>query len=132
MKSHQFSMRLPREVWKESERERKRGPFHPQIGVFITFLWMAHYPTLSLKLSLFNIPTLYLSSILKQTTQAMAKTLKEEVKWPSNQELDAHTCSFIQNDGFSDAVCVVDGSEIQNSRPIQPEVQQATWSVKKH
>ena len=41
--------------------------------------------------------------------------LKDEIKWSSDEELESLTSGLLQNDGFLDAVCVVDGSEIKIS-----------------
>jgi len=121
-------------TWRGTPRKRKRKekqPFSIEIGVFITLFWMAHYPTLRLMSSLFDLPTLVLTRIMKRTTRAMAIALRSDIKWPTDDELEAQTYSFLQNDGFYDLVCVVDGTEIKISRPANPELQRKTWSGKK-
>ena len=105
-------------TWRGTYRMKKKKAkveFPIAVGIFLTLFWMAHYPTLALMGSLFNLHTFTLSRILKRTTFAMATALAQEIKWPSDEELTAQTYSFLQNDGFYDAVCVVDGTEIKIS-----------------
>ena len=64
-------------------------------------------------------------------TTSISKKLKDEIKWPSDEELESLTSGLLQNDDFLDAVCVVDGSEIEISRPSEPSTQRKTWSGKK-
>ena len=121
-------------TWRGTPRQRKRPnkqPFDIKIGLFITLFWMSHYPTLSLLGVLFNLHTKTITRIIKRTTRALKKTLEKEIQWPSNAELESQTYSFLQNDGFYDAVCIVDGTEIKISRPSDAHLQTKTWSGKK-
>ena len=65
-------------------------------------------------------------------TVTLNQVLKDEVKWPTDEELDSLTDGLLQNEGFCDAVCVVDGSEIHISQPSSGPIQRKTWSGKKH
>ena len=60
------------------------------------------------------------------------KILKEEIKWPCEEELEAEITNLFQNDPFLDVVGTVDGSEIRISHPSDPSIQLKTWSVKNH
>ena len=105
-------------TWRGSERKMKhRAQKSPKLetALFLTLFWMAHYPTLSLIGSMFDIHPRTLTRILKRMTVTLNQVLKDEVKWPTDEELDSLTDGLLQNEGFCDAVCVVDGSEIRIS-----------------
>jgi hypothetical protein len=51
-----------------------------EIGVFFTLFWMAHYLTILLMFSLFNIYERLFIRILKRTINTMAKVLKLDIK----------------------------------------------------
>ena len=61
----------------------------------------------------------------------LAKTLKDEVRFPSDNELEDLKNTPMQNHGFFDCVCVVDSTEVQISRPKNKVLQNKTWSGKK-
>ena len=61
----------------------------------------------------------------------LAKTLKDEIKFPSDDEMEELKNTSMQNFGFLDCVCVVDSSEIQISQLKNKELQTRTWSGKK-
>ena len=63
---------------------------------------------------------------------ALYKILKEEIKWPCEEELQAEITNLFQNDPFLDVMCAVDGLEIRISLPSDPSIQLKTWSVKNH
>jgi hypothetical protein len=76
---------------------------------FVTLFWLAHYPTLSLMSAMFGIHERSITHILKRTITGMAWSLKDKIKWPSDEEFQRkkHEFFFFQNWDFKDAVCVV-------------------------
>ena len=121
-------------TWRGTPRRRNKKdqtPFDLRIGVFLTLHWMAHYPTLGLLHAMFKLHTKSITRIIKRTTIALHQTLQHEIRWPSEQELTSQTYSFLHNDNFYEAVCVVDGSEIRISRPSNNYLQIKTYSKKK-
>ena len=59
------------------------------------------------------------------------KTLENDIRFPSDEEMDELCDTEFQNLGFSQCVCIVDGTEIQISRPKNAEIQTKTYSGKK-
>ena len=57
--------------------------------------------------------------------------LENDIQWPSDDEMNNLCDSEFQNLGFSRCVCVIDGTEIQISRPKNSKIQTDTWSGKK-
>ena len=106
-----------------------RIPGH--IFIFMTLFWLRHYPTVDLLSILFRLHVRTCTQVLKRTTVALAKTLKEEVRFPTDEEMEELKHTTMQNHAFSNCVCIVDGSEIQISRPKNKELQRRTWSAKK-
>ena len=64
-------------------------------------------------------------------TVTLAKTLRDEIQFPSDNEMEELKYTPMQNHGFPDCVCVIDGTEIQISRPKNSILQTKTWSGKK-
>ena len=62
----------------------------------------------------------------------MAKTLANEVVFPSDSEMSAMMFTYGQNFRLGTIACAVDGTEIQISRPSDAGMQSKTWCVKKH
>lgn len=102
--------------------------------IFITLFWLAQYPTLSFMSGLFFLHPRTITRIIKQSLIGMASILKQEIRWPSDEEFEAMKTNFayFQNWNFSDLVCVVDGTEVRVSRPVDWEKQKPMWSGKKH
>jgi hypothetical protein len=88
--------------------QQTKTDFKVEIEVFLTLFWMAYYPTLLLMSSLFDIHSQSLSQILKRTVNVMVKKLKPKLTWPSKNEMNTLTSTYFQNEGFTNAVCVVD------------------------
>lgn len=99
--------------------------------IFLTLFWMRHYLTIDVISHLFKIEPRSCTRILKRTTVALAKTLANEIRFPSDQEMEDLQNTEFQNLGFCNCVCVVDGTEIQISRPKNSEFQTKTYSGKK-
>ena len=120
-------------TWRGTDRKDPlpKTDMDPKYCIFITLYWLAHYPTISVLSCLMHIHPRTCTRILKRTTVAMAKVLKPEIKWPSDEEFEQLTFNFFNMEGFPDCVCVVDGSEIRISRPSDDETQRKTWSGKK-
>lgn len=116
---------------KERKNASSATPIPLRIFVFMTLFWLRFYPTIDLLSILFKIHHRTCTKVLKRTTVALAKTLKEEIKFPSDNEMEELKHTTIQNHGFSDCVCVVDGTEIEISRPKDKQLQTKTWSGKK-
>jgi len=53
--------------------------------------------------------------VLKRMTVALVKTLKDEVRFPLDSEMEELKNTLMQNHGFHNCVCVVDGTEVQIS-----------------
>lgn len=101
--------------------------------IFITLFWLAHYPTLSLISCIFNIHERTITQLLKKTLVGMSKKLKNEIKWPLDEEFEKklQDFTFFQNSDFVNMVCVVDGTEIKISRPSKEPYQHQVYSGKK-
>ncbi len=95
--------------------------------IFMTLFWLCFYPTLDLLLILFKIHPRTCTTVLKRTTVA----LKEEVKFPSDTEMENLKEASFQNFAFRDCVCIINSTEVQISRPKNKELQSKTWSRKK-
>jgi hypothetical protein len=55
--------------------------------------------------------------VLKRTTVTLANMLKEEIKFPSDTEMENLKRASFQNLAFCDCVCVINGTKVQISRP---------------
>ena len=99
--------------------------------LFFTLFWLSHYPTISLLSALFKIHLRTTTQVLQRTTHAMARELKGEIEFPTTEEMESLTYTYLQNDGFAKSICVVDGTEICISRPAKDEIQKRTYSIKK-
>jgi hypothetical protein len=75
-----------------------------------TLFWLCSYPILDLLLILFKIYPRTCTTVLKRTTVTVAKTLKEEVKFPSDTEMENLKEASFQNFAFCDCVCIIDGN----------------------
>ena len=100
--------------------------------LFFTLFWLRHYPPLSILSAMFQVHKRTCSKILRRTVVALAKTLANEVVFPSDSEMSAMMFTYGQNFGLGTIVCAIDGTEIQISRPSNAEMQSKTWSIKKH
>lgn len=100
--------------------------------LFFTLCWLKHYPTIGFLSAMFKIHSRTCTRILKRTITALSKTMEGEIKFPSDNEMASLMYTYAQNDGFATSVCVVDGTEIQISRPSKRDIQRRTWSGKKH
>ena len=110
-------------TWRGSERKMKhRAQKSPKLetALFLTLFWMVHYHALPLIGSLFDIHPRTLMQILKRMTVILNQMLKDEVKWPTDEELDSLTDGLLQNEGFSDAVCVWMGQSSAYLYPLTP------------
>ena len=81
----------------------------------MTLFWLRFYPTVDLLSVMFKIHPRTCTKVLKQTTIVLTKTLKDEVRFPSDNELEDLKNTPMQNHGFLDCVCVADGTEVQIS-----------------
>ena len=124
-------LKMTTEKGKERLKFNSAVPIPVRTFVFMTLFWLRFYPTLDLLSILFKIHPRTCTTVLKRTTVALAKTLKEEVKFPSDTEMENLKEASFQNFAFRDCVCVIDGTEIQISRPKNKELQSKTWSGKK-
>jgi len=100
-------------------------------ALFLTLFWLSHYPTIRFLSVFFKIHDKTVSQILKRTCTALSEHLKNEIEWPPPNEMNALRFTFQQAFALGNIVCAVDGTEIQISRPSNPEQQKATYSVKK-
>jgi hypothetical protein len=99
--------------------------------IFLTLIWLRHYPAISFLSCFFKIQPCTCTQILKRTTAAMTQVLKNEIKFPSDDEMESLQYTHFQNHNFAECVCVVDGTEIRISRPAKKDIQRKTWSGKK-
>lgn len=99
--------------------------------IFFTLFWLRHYLPLKVLSHFFKIPDRTCTRILKRTTVALAKLLANDIQFPADDAMEDLQDTQFQNLGFSRCVCVVDGTEIQISRPKNPEFQSKTYSGKK-
>ena len=115
--------------------QRKRPHTSTQIPyrsfIFLTLFWLQHYLTIKVLFRLFKVHPRTCTRILKRTSVALAKTLENDIRFPSDEEMDELRDTEFQNLGFSECVCVVDGTEIRISRPKNAEIQTKTYSGKK-
>ena len=116
----------------ERHQESSASPIPTRVFIFMALFWLRFYPTIDLLSLMFKIHFRTCTKVLKRTIIALAKTLKEEVKFPSDVEMEGLKNTPMQNHTFPDCVCVVDGTEIRISRPKNKDIQRATWSGKKH
>ena len=99
--------------------------------IFLTLFWLRHYLTIKVLSRLFRVHKQTCTRILKQTTVALAKTLEHDIQFPLDAEMDELCNIEFQNLGFSQCVCIVDGTEIRISHPKNAEIQTKTYSGKK-
>lgn len=120
-------------TYEGTPRNPKYPPSHTPCPtfIFLTLFWLRYYLTIDIISLLFQIHPRSCTRILKRTTVAMAKTLENEIQFPSDEEMEGYRYTAFQNFGFAECVCVVDGTEIQISRPKDPETQFKTYSGKK-
>ena len=115
----------------QRKKVNSAAPIPVCVFIFMTLFWLRFYPTVDLLLIMFKIHPRTCTKVLKWTTVTLVKTLKDEVRYPSDNEMEDLKNTPMQNHGFLDCVCVVDGSEIQISRPKNKVLQNKTWSGKK-
>ena len=120
-------------TWHGEERKNPLTiPPSPTLPLlFFTLFWLKHYPTLSLLSVLFRIHEQTASRIIKRITTALAKKFENQIHFPSDAEFSLMMYTFGHNIGFGQAVCALDGTEIQISRPKNEKIQKKTWSGKK-
>ena len=91
------------------------APIPTHVFIFMTLFWLQFYPTVDLLSVMFKIHPRTCTKVLKRTTIALVKTLKDEVRFPSDNELEDLKNTPMQNHSFLDCICVIDGTEVQIS-----------------
>lgn len=99
--------------------------------IFLTLLWLRHYPTIAFLSAIFFLHPRTVTRVLKRTITALARTMKGEIKFPSDDEMVSLRYTFFQPNGLARCVCIVDGTEIQISRPARKDVRGKVYSGKK-
>jgi hypothetical protein len=73
---------------KERKNASSATPIPLHIFVFMTLFWLHFYLTIDFLSVLFKIHHQTCTKVLKQTTVTIAKTLKEKIKFPSENEME--------------------------------------------
>jgi hypothetical protein len=87
-------------------------PIPSETFIFLTLIWLRHYPAISFLSCFFKIQPCTCTQILKRTTVAMTQVLKNEIKFPLDDEMESLQYTHFQNHNFAECVCIVDGTEI--------------------
>ena len=102
--------------------------------LFITLLFLRQYPLMSMLSIIFNIHERTLTRIIERCLIVLDDALKEEITWPSEDEMKNSVSKFesfqlLKNKSY---VACVDGTEIRVPRPKDKSKQRKHFSVKKH
>jgi hypothetical protein len=102
--------------------------------LFITLLWLRHYPTDLMMKAIFCLDQRKITRILNRTLTAACESLEYLIAWPSDSEFETlkEQWNLQLPQHLKDLVCVVDGTEIRIPRPIGTSEERQCYSVKKN
>ena len=81
------NLKMTTEKGKARSKPNSAAPIPTHIFIFMTLFWLRFYPTIDLLSIMFDIHPRTCTMVLKRTTVALAKTLKDEIKFPSDDEM---------------------------------------------
>jgi hypothetical protein len=95
----------------------------------MTLFWLQEYPTMTLLSALFH----FHPQTLQRMVSTLVKVLKDEIKWPSEEEWQALLQKFnpLLPPSLSGCVSIIDGSEFQIQQPSTDSNQCEHYSAKK-
>lgn len=127
------SSTLEMTTWRGKRRQSifTSSPTPSSTFIFITLLWLRHYPTIGFLSAIFFLHPRTCTRLLKRTISALARVMKGEIQFPSDSEMESLRYTFFQPNGLARCVCVVDGTEIQISRPAKKSFSSRVYSGKK-
>ena len=110
----------------------KESRFKNEHLLFMTLIWLRHYPKNSLMRYCFNISAFEINMILNKTITSLIRALSYLIEWPSDEKFKELMEKY-KDFNFDEApniLCVIDGTEIKVPRP-QPKLQKEIYSAKK-
>ena len=118
---------------KRKNKSFKKGKFDNETMLFITLLWLKHYPKNSLFSFFTGISSFHISLIIKKTLKCLKKALSPLVKCPTELEFLGYLDKF-KDFVFKEiegVVCVIYGTEIKVPKPRDKNQQKILWCRKK-
>ena len=93
----------------------KTSRFRNEHHLFITLVWLRHYPKNSLCLYLFCLSKYEFTSIINKTLSCIEKVYSDFIRWPNQKKFDILMKKYQDFcfEGLENIVCAIDGTEIQ-------------------
>ena len=120
---------------RKNNRISSREKYPVSTILLLTLFWLRTYPTMTLMQILFCLHPRTLVKYLNRMVASLKVVLSSEITWPTHQEWTQHLREFnswlpSKDDSFNGVIAVVDGTEIQISRPCKQDESQY-YSAKK-